>query len=165
MRALLICVGALLALPGAATTASSAQTGGCPSRADRAHVVRAIGHAGLIHRRTGHRVEIVLLGVSRSGVRLAIARRGSCRVDLVRFEQRWKSAPYQLHARLRSAAGSWEIRVGFVHYDAARHLLRARGLLEDHEVADQVNDASASQMNNSTEIVYASTFVPFDSSF
>jgi hypothetical protein len=30
---------------------------------------------------------------------------------------------------------------------------------------DMLEAASGGQMNNSTEIVYASTFVPFDSSF
>jgi hypothetical protein len=166
MRALLLYVFGVLALPGAATGASSAPTGMCPTRVDRAHVVRAKGRGSLVHRRAGHRVELVLLHVSRSAFRLAIAGRGSCRVDLLRFEQRWKSAPYELHARLRSPAGSWEIRVGFVHYDAARHLLRVRGRLEDHEVASHpAHHPIPSQIDNSTEVVYASTFVPFDSSF
>ncbi len=138
----------------------------CPMRVDRAHVVRAKGRASLVHRLPGHRVALVLLHVSRSALRLAIAGRGSCRVDLVRFEQRWKSSPYSLHARLRSPAGSWEIRVGFVHYDAARQLLRIRGRLEDHERTSHPADKSIpSQADNATEIVYASTFVPFDSSF
>lgn len=39
---------------------------------------------------------------------------------------------------------------------------------DDNEVPisdDMLEAASGGQMNNSTEIVYASTFVPFDSSF
>ncbi|MDQ6820370.1 MAG: hypothetical protein M3076_08565 [Actinomycetota bacterium] len=166
MRAWLICILGGLALLGAATSASSAQKGMCQRRVDRAHVVRATGGGSLVHRRAAHRVELVLLHVSRSALRLAIAGHGSCRVDLAGFEQRWKSGRYQLHARLRSAGGSWEIRVGFVHYDAARHLLRVRGRVEDHEVTGHpTNSFIPSQANDSTEIVYASTFVPFDSSF
>jgi hypothetical protein len=166
MRALLLCALGVLVVPGAVTSASSAQTRGCPTSVDRAHLVRATGRGSLVGRRTGHRVQLVLLHVSRSAFRVAIAGRHSCRVDLVRFEHRWKSAPYQLHARLQGPAGSWEIRVAFEHYDAARHVLRARGLLEDHCVAScRETSAIASQADNSTEIVYASTFVPFDSSF
>jgi hypothetical protein len=166
MRALLLCVVGVLTLLGSTTSASSAGTGMCPRRVDHAHVVRAKGSASLVHGRSGHRVELVLLYVNRSALRLRVAGHGSCGVDLVAFERRWKSAPYQLHARLRSPTGSWEVRVGFVHYDAARHLLRVRGRLEDHEVTGHPPEKLIpAQQDNSTEIVYASTFVPFDSSF
>ncbi len=166
MRGLLLCVLGFLALPAVASSASSGQTRMCATGLDRAHAVRAKGHGSLVYRRTGHRVELVLLHVSRSALRLAIAGHGSCRVDLARFEHRWKRAPYELHARLRRPGGSWEIRVGFMHYDAARHLLRIRGRLEDHEVVSRpAGKYIPSQEDNSTEVVYASTYVPFDSSF
>src|SRR5665213_3731018 len=106
MRPWLLCASAVLALLGVATSASSAQTSGCLASVDRAHVVRASGRVSLVHRRSGDRVELVLLHVSRSALRVAIAGKRSCGVDLVRFEHRWKGTPYELHARLRSPAGS-----------------------------------------------------------
>lgn len=163
--AVLATVGSL-ALAGVMTSASSAHTGPCATRVDRTHVIRVRGHVSVVHRISGHRVELVLLHASRFALRLDIAGPDSCRVDLVRFERRWRSAPYELHARLRTPAGSWEIRVTFEHYDTARDLLRVRGILEDHEVtARAARTAFASQQNDATEIVYASDFIPFDSSF
>ena len=166
MRALLLGAFGVFALPAAATGTSSAQASTCPTLVDHAHVVRAKGRGSLVHKRASHRVELVLLHASRSAFRLALAGSNSCRVDLVRFEHRWRSAKYQLHARLRSSSGSWEIRVSFLHYDAARHLLRIRGRLEDHELTSRPPGKSIpSQADNATEIVYASNFIPFDSSF
>ncbi len=165
-RVLLLGAFGVVALPAATTGASSAHASMCATLVDHAHVVRAKGRGSLVHKRASHRVELVLLHVSRSAFRLALAGSNSCRVDLVRFEHRWRSAQYQLHARLRSSSGSWEIRVSFLHYDAARHLLRIRGRLEDHELTSRPPGKSIpSQADNATEIVYASNFIPFDSSF
>lgn len=164
-------VSSSITSPGATASAvpagaPSLNTQGCATSLDRAHMLRTRSRGRVVIRRTGDLMELALHQVGRYATRLAVSRHDSCHVDLVRFEHRWQSAIRELHARLRSPTGSWEIRVTFVHYDAARHILTARGHLEDHEVSSRAAAVcNTGQACNPTEIVYASNFIPFDSSF
>ena len=159
MRRLLIVSSCVLLLAAMLVPGSGAATGAsCPARVDGKHVVRVRSDASLVHDRSGNRKELVVRHVGRFGQRLARAGGASCRVDLDAFAGHWTKVRTELHARLTNGSGSWAIRVRFVDYDAERHVLRARGELEDSR-------AGGRQMNNATELVYASTFVPFDSSF
>jgi hypothetical protein len=153
--AALVLLGLAL-LPGGPATASG---GDCPTRVDDDHALRASGSSARVRTRpNGHKV-LVLRDVGPSGRRVSVEDGDAvCAVRLARFEKHWTRLTYELHARLRGPSGSWAVRVRFVDYDPDRRVLRARGRLTDHRSAPRQTDPS-------WEIVYASTFVPFDSSF
>ena len=138
---------------------SPTQAAGCKTKIDSKHVLRASGTTSVVKTRKSKRKELVLRGVTPSALRDSLDGESStCSVDLNRFERHWKKLRYDLHAQLRSPSGKWAIKVSSIDYDPVKHTLRARGRLVGKRAVPR-------QIDPSTEIVYASTFVPFDSSF
>jgi hypothetical protein len=134
-----------------AVPAGSAE--GCRAvRVDDAHSLRATGTEVHVRVRDGGRKVIVLRGVPAAAVRHALDDGSTCTVGLERFEGHFRRVAYELHARV----GRHAIRVRSVEYDGDRRVLRVRGRAER---------AAARQSDTSTIIIFASTFVPFDSSF
>jgi hypothetical protein len=133
----------------APTTAASGCSG---AHVDDGHVLKAQGASVRVRALDRGRKVIVLRGVPGKAVRRELDGGETCKVGLDRFEGRWKRLGYELHARL----GRHAIRVTAVHYDPERRVLRTRG---------RVERSGPRQTVDSTLIVYASTFVPFDSSF
>ncbi|MEI2702884.1 MAG: hypothetical protein V9E83_10840 [Baekduia sp.] len=144
---------AILAVAGADAPASAPPA--CTPHVDRNHVVRAKGAKGFVKSTKGGARELVVRGVGPTGARQAIDDETGCDVDLDRFEHGFRTSPRELHARMGRVA----VRVTSFDYDAASGTLRTKGRIE------HARAAQAAQMVNSTEIVYASTFIPFDSSF
>ena len=127
------------------------------TRVDKTHRVHANGAKGFVKVTKGGVRELVMRGVGPSAARRTLSGRTQCAVDLERFEERFRTAPHELHARLDGIA----VRVTSVEYDADSSTLRAKGKIEH---APQ-GAAQAAQKVDKTSVVFASTFIPFDSSF
>ena len=140
----------------AATGAQASSKKPCTPVVDKNHIVRATGAKAFVKEIKGGMRELVVRGVGSSAARHALDDETECKIDLDRFEHGFRVSPRELHARLGHVA----VRVTSFDYDAATHTLRAKGRIEHEPHA-----AHAAQMDSSTEIVFASTFVPFDSSF
>ena len=155
----LIGVGVLASLPATAGAATS-----CVPHVDRTHTVHAGGVKGFVKATKGGIRELVVRGVGPSAARRAVDDETRCDIDLEAFEQRFRAHPHKLHARL----GKLAVRVTSVDYDPAAGTLRTKGRIERGPRAARAAGTASCVPSSApcpTVIVYASTFIPFDSSF
>lgn len=129
----------------------------CHPHVSDGHVVRAEGSNSFVKAAKGGIRELVVRGVDPSAARHAIEEESRCEVELEAFEQHFRTTPYKLHARV----GRHAIRVRSLDYDPETKTLRTRGKLERTPKRTRASISDATP----TQIVYASTFIPFDSSF
>lgn len=149
-----------MSLPSlAAAIALAASSPACPPVVADGHHVRATGASHFVKAKKGGHREIVVRGVDPAAVRQHVEDETGCEFELAAFVDAFRAAPHELHARV----GRHAIRVREISYDPATMTLRTKGRLERDPKAKR--RASARQAANATMVVYASTFIPFDSSF
>lgn len=132
-----------------------AATPACVPHVKDGHVVRAAGTKHFVKEQKGGIRELVVRGVEPTAALHELEEETGCDIELEAFEQRFRSSPYELHARV----GRHAIRVRSFTYDPGTKTLRTKGKLEREP------RSAPRQTMNVTQIVYASTFIPFDSSF
>jgi hypothetical protein len=148
-----------MALSAFAAAAIMAAAPACVPHVKDGHVVRATGTKSFVKAKKGGARELVVRGVEPTAVRRVIEEDTGCDIDLEEFEQRFLRAPYELHARVRRHA----ILVQSFTYDAAAKTLRVQGRHEREPKREQ--RSAPRQTLSATQLVFASTFIPFDSSF
>lgn len=145
-------------LPSLAAAAVLAAAPACPPHVADGHVVRAAGSHAFVKATKGGIRELVVRGVEPSAARHAVeAETTRCDVELKAFVEHFRTKPHVLHARL----GRHAIRVQRLDYDPETKTLRTHGKLQ----RTPKRTRAALRASTVTEIVYASTFIPFDSSF
>lgn len=146
-------------LPAFAAAVLLAATPACVPHVKDNHRVRAAGVTAFVKEQRGGGRELVVRGVEPKATLQALEDETGCEIDLQEFAQRFRSAPYELHARVRRHP----IRVESFAYDADTKTLRVKGR---HERGPKRTHHSAPrQAADATLLVFASTFIPFDSSF
>lgn len=149
-----------MTLPSLAAAILLAATPACDPRLGDGHVVRAEGAKAFVKEQRGGHREIVVRGVGPTARRHDSSddEDAGCEIELAAFRQHFHAEPYALHARL----GRHAIRVRAIDYDPATETLRTKGRLERTPKAAR---STLRQSQNAMQLVYASTFIPFDSSF
>lgn len=136
-----------------------AATPACVPHVKDGHRVRASGANAFVKEQRGGGRELVVRGVEPKATLQALEDETGCEIDLQEFAHRFRSSPYELHARVRRHA----IRVESFSYDPETKTLRAKGR---HERGPKRKRRSTPRQSmNVTQLVFASVFIPFDSSF
>lgn len=148
-----------MALSALAAAVLMAATPACVPQVKDGHVVRATGAKAFVKAQKGGIRELVVRGVDPAAELRELEAETGCKIDLEEFEQRFRRMPHELHARV----GRHAIRVTALRYDLETKTLRTKGKLEREP--KRTSRSTTRQALNSTQIVYASTFIPFDSSF
>ncbi len=148
-----------MSLTAFAAAALMAATPACAPHVQDGHAVVATGAKAFVKEKKGGHRELVVRGVEPTAVRRVLEEKTGCDIDLEAFEAHFRAAPHELHARL----GRHAIRVRSFDYEPETKTLRTKGKLQ-REPKD-TSQSSPRQQTNLTAIVYASTFIPFDSSF
>lgn len=131
----------------------------CVPHVKDGHVVRATGTKAFVKAQKGGVRELVVRGVDPAAELRELEEESGCKIDLEEFEQRFRRAPHELHARV----GRHAVRVKSFTYDRETKTLRTKGTLEREP--KRTSRSTTRQALNLTQVVYASTFIPFDSSF
>lgn len=148
-----------MALSAFAAAVFLAATPACVPHVKDGHVVRATGTKSFVKEQKGGARELVVRGVEPTAVRRVVEEDTGCDIDLEEFEQRFLRAPYELHARVRRHA----ILVQSLTYDAETKTLRVKGRHEREPKREQ--RSAPRQTPLQTQLVFANTFIPFDTSF
>lgn len=148
-----------MSLTALAAAALMAATPACAPHTQDGHAVVATGTTAFVKERKGGHREFVVRGVEPTAIRRALEEKTGCDIDLEAFEAHFRATPQELHARL----GRHAIRVRSLDYDPGTKTLRTKGKLQREP--KRASKSRPRQTLDATELVYASTFIPFDSSF
>lgn len=148
-----------MALSALAAAVLLTATPACVPKVDDGHVVRAAGTTSFVKEQKGGIRELVVRGVEPEAALHKLEEETGCKIKLEEFEQRFRRTPHELHARV----GRHAVRVRSFDYDPATKTLRTKGKLEREPKRE--SQSAPRQAPNITQIVFASTFIPFDSSF
>lgn len=148
-----------MSLTAFAAAALMAAAPGCAPHTQDGHAVLATGTKAFVKEKKGGHRELVMRGVEPTAIRRMLREKSGCNIDLEAFEAHFRATPHELHARL----GRHAIRVTSFDYEPGTKTLRTKGKLQ--RGPKRASQSRPRQTPNMTEIVYASTYVPFDSSF
>ncbi len=148
-----------MSLTAFAAAALMAATPACAPHVEDGHAVIATGTKAFVKEKKGGHRELVVRGVEPTAIRRALEEETGCDIDLEAFEAHFRASPHELHARL----GHHAIRVTSFDYEPGTKTLRTKGKLQREP--KRAAQSKPRQTLNQTELIYASTFIPFDSSF